>query len=97
MVEVLRRAQQMASASYRPFEHLLAAVVDQEVLGLQITVEDAGLVAKSDSFQQLVHEGLDGCRIQSTAVTPRVHIPLEILVHEFEDQHELVLGMYDIV
>lgn len=75
----------------------LAAVVDEQVLGLEIAVEDAGLVAESNALEQLVHEGLDGGWVEGTAVTARVHVALEVLVHELKDEHELVLGVDDIV
>jgi polar amino acid transport system permease protein len=45
VVEVLRRAQQMASASYRPFEHLLAAAL--VFLVVNLAVGAAGRLAEA--------------------------------------------------
>lgn len=75
----------------------LALVVDEQVLGLEITVQDAVLVAKSDAAQQLVHERLDGHGIQLASVAARVHVFLQVLVHVLKHEHELVLGVDDIV
>jgi hypothetical protein len=54
-------------------------------------------VAEGDAAKQLVHEGLDGDGIEHAALTPGVHVFLQVLVHEFKDQHELVFGVDDIV
>lgn len=75
----------------------LTAVVDQKVLGLQITVKDAVVVAEGNTAKQLVHEGFDGGRVQGASITAGVHVSFEILVHELEDEHELVLGVDNIV
>jgi hypothetical protein len=75
----------------------LSPVVDEEVLRLQIAVEDAGVVAECYSLHQLVHERLDGDGIQSAPVAPRVHVPLQVLIHELEHQHQLVLRVDDVV
>jgi len=60
-------------------------------------VQDAVVVAKGYSAQQLVHERLDGGGIQGATVATGIHVPLEVLVHELKDEHELVLGVDDIV
>lgn len=44
-----------------------------------------------------MHEGLDGNGIKHAAVASRIHVLLKILVHVLEDEHELVLGVDDIV
>lgn len=75
----------------------LTLVVDQQVLRLEIAMEDSVIMAEGDTAEQLVHEGLDGDGIEHAALTPGIHVFLQILVHEFKDQHELVLGVNDIV
>ena len=60
-------------------------------------MEDSIVVAESDTAEQLVHEGLDGDGIEHATLAPGVHVFLQVLVHELEDQHELVLGVDDIV
>lgn len=54
-------------------------------------------VTELNAAQELVHERLDRDGIESAAVALGVHVPLEILVHELEDQHELILGVDNIV
>lgn len=54
-------------------------------------------MTEGDSAEELVHEGLDGGRIERPAVAARVHVPLEVLVHKLEDEHEFVLGVDDVV
>lgn len=44
-----------------------------------------------------MHEGLDGDGVEGSAVAGRVHVPLQIGVHVLEDEHELALGVDDIV
>lgn len=72
-------------------------VVDEEILGFQIAVQDAVFVAKSDAVQELVHEGFDGEVVELAAGAARVHEFLEVLVHVFEDEHEFVVGVDDVV
>jgi hypothetical protein len=60
-------------------------------------VEDSVVMAEGDTAKQLVHEGFDSDGIEHAALAPGVHVLLEILVHELEDQHEFVLGVDDIV
>lgn len=76
-------------------QHALGA--DQQVLGLEISVQDAVLVAKVNTLQQLVHEGLDGHVLQSAPIAVGVHVFLQIAVHVFKHQHELVLRVDHIV
>ena len=54
-------------------------------------------MAKGNALEELVHEGFNGDVIQLTAGAAGVHVLLEVFVHVLEDEHELVLGMYDIV
>lgn len=74
-----------------------ALPVDKQVLRFQISVEDSILVAEVDAPQQLVHEGLDGGGLQRTPVAVGVHVLLQVAVHKLEDEHELVLGVDDVV
>lgn len=60
-------------------------------------MEDAVVVAEGDALQELVHEGLDGDEVELTTRAARVHKLLEVLVHVFEDEHQLVLRVNDIV
>lgn len=78
-------------------EFELALVVDEQVLRFQVAVEDAVFVAESDALQELVHEGFDGHVVELAALAARIHEFLEVLVHVFEDEHEFVLGVDDIV
>lgn len=75
----------------------LAARVDEQVLGLEVAVQDAVVVAEGDAAHQLVHEGLDGGGVEGASIAARVHVALQVLVHELEDEHELVLGVNDVV
>ena len=54
-------------------------------------------MAKSNALEELVHEGFDGDVVQLAAGAAGVHVLLKVLVHVFEYEHELILGMYDIV
>lgn len=75
----------------------LTFVVDEKILGLEVAMQDAVLVAKGDALEELVHEGFDGHVVELTALAARVHELLEVFVHVFEDEHELVLGVNDVV
>ena len=75
----------------------LAFVVDEEVLRLEVAVQDPVFVAEGDASEELVHEGLDGGGVECSSVAAGVHIFLQVLVHVLEDEHELVLGVDDIV
>lgn len=75
----------------------LALLVDEEILRLEVSVENAILVAEGDAAKQLVHERLDRDIVQLPAVTFGVHVPLQVLVHILEDEHQLVLRVDDIV
>jgi hypothetical protein len=54
-------------------------------------------MAELDALEKLVHEGFDGDGVECSSVTLGVHIFLQILIHVFEDEHELVLRVDDIV
>lgn len=78
-------------------EFELSTCIDQEVLGLEIAVQDAVLVAEVDPTEELLHKGFDGGGVELAAVAARVHVFLQIFVHVFKDQHELVFRVDDIV
>ena len=78
-------------------EFELAFVIDEEVLGFQVAVQNTIFVAKGNALKELVHEGFDGDVIELTASAPGIHVFLQIFVHVFEDQHEFVLGVDDIM
>ena len=59
-------------------------------------MQHAILVTEGNALQKLVHEGFDCQKIELAAVAA-VHEFLKILVHVFEDQHELILCVYDIM
>lgn len=75
----------------------LAFVVDEEILGFEIAVEDAVVVAEGDALQELVHEGFDGDVVELAAGAAAVHVFFEVLIHVFEDEHEFVFGVDDVV
>ena len=54
-------------------------------------------MAKSNALEQLVHEGFNGDVVQLTTGAAGVHVLLQVLVHVFKDEHELILSVYDIV
>ena len=73
------------------------AAVDEEVLGLEISVEDSVLVAERSALQELVHEAPNRDGIESATLAMDVHVLLEVALAVLEDEHELRLGMDDIV
>ena len=60
-------------------------------------MKNAVLVAEVNTLKQLVHEALDSWGLEGTTLAIRVHVSLEVTIHVFEDKHELVLGVDDIV
>jgi hypothetical protein len=66
-------------------------------LRFEISVQDSVGVAELDSTQQLVHERFDRDRVEGATVALGIHVPLEILVHELEDEHEFIFGVDNIV
>jgi hypothetical protein len=64
----------------------LPFVVDEEILGLEIAVQDSVRMAVIDSLEKLVYKGLDHNRGQCSSLALGVHILLQIpLIHVFED------------
>ena len=74
-----------------------ALVVDEEVLGFEIAVEDSIRMTEVYTLEELVHERFYGNGIECAAVALSVHVLLQIFVHVVEYQHEFVFGMNDIV
>ena len=60
-------------------------------------MKNAISVAEINALEKLVHEGLDGDRVESSAVALCIHVFLQVLVHVIEDEHEFVFGVDDIV
>ena len=78
-------------------EFELALGVDEEVLGFEVAVQDAVVVAECDALQELVHKGFAGDVVESAAGAARVHVLFEVFVHVFEDEHELVFSVNHVV
>lgn len=55
------------------------------------------LVAEASSLEQLIHETPDDVGIESTAISVGVHVLLQVLIAEFEDEDEFALGVDDVV
>ena len=60
-------------------------------------MKNAVLVAESGTLEELPHEGTDYCWFQYAAVAVCVHVFLEIQVHVFKYEDELVFRVYHIV
>ena len=88
-----RDSKRPRKAKVRELE--LSVAVDQEVLRLQVPVEDPVLVAELDPAEELVHEDLDLGR--GDVPVAGVHVLFEVLLEEFEDKGELLLGIDDVV
>ena len=54
-------------------------------------------MAEVDRLQKLIHKTLNRNRRQSTSITVGIHVLFEIFIHVFENQHQLVLGVDDVV
>lgn len=75
----------------------LSLLVDQQVLRFEIAMQDSILMAEGDAFEQLVHKGLDRGLVQLSSIAAGIHVFLQILIHVFEDKHQLVFRVDDIV
>jgi len=75
----------------------LTFVVDEQILGLQVAVEHSVCMAVVDTLEQLMHKRFDGDWVQCSPIALRIHVFLQILIHIFEDKHELILSVNDIV
>ena len=60
-------------------------------------MQHAVLVAERGSLEQLVHETANSERVQSASFAVRIHILLEILLAELEDENEFGFGVDNIV
>lgn len=60
-------------------------------------MQDAIVMAEGDPLQELVHEGFDSDIVELAAPAAGIHVFLQVLVHIFKYEHELVLGVDDIV
>jgi len=55
------------------------------------------LMTERNTFTELMHKATNGVRLESTALSVGIHIALEILFAEFENENEFLLSMDDIV
>ena len=60
-------------------------------------MQNAILVAEVDAAEELLHEGFDGHGVKLTAVAAAVHVFLQVFVHVFENEHEFVFGVDNIM
>jgi len=60
-------------------------------------VKNPVFVAESGSFEELVHEATDNSRVQGAAFAMGVHVLLQILLAELENEHEFCFGVDDVV
>ena len=54
-------------------------------------------MAEGNTFAQLMHEASHSGQIKSSTLSMSVHVAFEILLAEFKDQDEFLLGVDDIV
>lgn len=82
-----------------------ALLVDEEILGLQVPVQNAVLVAVGDATQHLIRKPLDHGRLEAEALPGfgplarlpfLIHVLFQIVIHVIKDHHQLVLRMNDI-
>ena len=78
-------------------EFELAFVVDEEILGFQVTVEDAIFMTECNSLEELVHERFDCDVVELAPVPAGVHVLFEVFVHIFKYKHQFVFRVDDIV
>ena len=93
-------AEGAREAEIREFQ--LPLVVDEQVLGLEVAVQDAVFVAEGYAAQELPHEAFDGAGFEGAARAAvgrvvAVHVLFEVFVHVLEDEHEFVFGVDDVV
>mmetsp|Transcript_25471 Transcript_25471/g.78404 ORF Transcript_25471/g.78404 Transcript_25471/m.78404 type:complete len:353 (-) Transcript_25471:83-1141(-) len=75
------------------------ATIEEEILRLEVSVEDASLVAIRDAAEHLEEKAHGLRRLQAAPRLParRVHVMLEILVQELEGQVQLGVRVHDVV
>lgn len=54
-------------------------------------------MAEVDASEELVHERLDGGRLQGSSLALCIHVALEVTVHKLEYEHKFVFGVDNIV
>jgi hypothetical protein len=60
-------------------------------------MEDTVVVAERCSLEELPHERPHHRRFERSSFSVRVHVLLQVEVHEFEDEHEFRLGVDNVV
>jgi hypothetical protein len=60
-------------------------------------MENSVLMAEGNTFAKLVHETPHSGQVESAALSVSVHVALEVLLAEFENEDEFLLGVDDIV
>ena len=73
----------------------VAALVDQQVLRLQVAVQHAVVVAERNSLQQVPHQRVDRRRVQPAPA--KVHKLLQVLVQKLKHQRQLPLRVDHVV
>lgn len=58
-------------------------------------MKDLSFVAVRDALQQLIGEALDDARIEALLLAEAVHVFLEVVVEELEDEHQFAVGVND--
>lgn len=71
--------------------------INEQVLRLEIAMQHPVLVAKIDALEELVHERLDRRGLERAALTVGIHVSLQVAVHVLKHEHQLVLGVNNIV
>lgn len=77
------------------FQQSLA--VDEKVLRLEVTMKNSILVTKVYPLEQLIHEAFDRSWLESATFAVCVHVSFQVAIHIFENKHELVFGVDNIM
>lgn len=80
-----------SEAKVSEFEH--AGAVNEKILWLKITMQDAAGVTIGNAVDQLVQVGFNQSGAQST---DRIHKTLEVLVEVLKDEIEFLIGVHDV-
>lgn len=72
-------------------------LISTHVLWFEIPMENPVLMAEGNTFAQLMHKTFHCGQIKSAALSVSVHVALEVLLAEFENKDEFLLGVDDIV
>lgn len=92
---VHRNTERSRQAKIAQFE--LTLPIDEQVLRFQIAVQHSVRMAVRCALEKLIHERANSVGMQCTTFPTCVHVFLEILVAKFEYEHELGLGVDDVV